>query len=259
MATESTDDTLSSDELDKALAATESIEDELLASAADVPIVEPRPERLPAGETRGLVRALWFFGVIVTAMLVLQTVQLFLPRLPPVVAASGGPPKASPIASEPTPAQEIDLTLREMRVRLSRSLYLDVIRTLEPKVQDPMVLDPDQRFEAYLLLAKAYRALGNVEKAQAWSLRATDQMIERREPAQVLEYASGLADQGRLPESRVELMKLLARRDGLGAKDSQWLSLAEARVADSWYAQAKAGQQIAPLPGAAAEAAEHAK
>jgi hypothetical protein len=252
MAHDSADDTLSSDELDKALEATETIEDELLASASELPIVEPQPTLLPPrAETHGLVRALWFFGVIVTAMLVLQTVQLLLPRLPHDVAASGGAaPHAAPAIHSPMPAEEIDRTLREMRVKLSRSLYLEVIRVLEPKALDPVLLDNDQRFETYLLLAKAYRALGNPEKAQLWSLRATDQMVERREPAQVVEFAGGLADQGRPSEARVELMKLLARRDAFTRKDEAWLSIAEARVADTWYAQAKHSPQVAPLPGA---------
>jgi hypothetical protein len=254
MAHDSADDTLS-DELDRALEnepADELLRDQLLGSAADVPIVEPRldPTPRPRDETRGLVRALWFFGIVITALFVLQTVQLFLSRGPREVAANGPGPsiRSSPLAPSPTPAEEVDRTLRDMRVRLSRNLYEDVVRVLEPKALDPG-LDKDQRFEAYLLLAKAHRALGNQEKAQMWQLRATDQMVERREPAQILEYAGALADQGQLAEARAELLKLLARRDGLTKKDEQWLSIAEARVADAWYAQAKRTKQLAPLPG----------
>jgi len=252
MAREPIDETLSSQELDKALEADGAVEDELLASAAVLPIVEPQPSQAPPSETRGLVRALWFFGAIVTAMLVLQTFELFLARSLPEEVAAGGASGArpAPVVPPPAPAEEVDRTLREMRLRLSRSLYEDVARTLEPLAEDPALLDKDQRFEANLLLARAHRQLGNVEKAQLYSLRATDQMIERREPAQVLEYASGLAEQGRHPEARAELMKLLARRDAMTARDQAWLTLAHARIADAWYLQARRSGQLPPLPGA---------
>src|SRR5262249_13151488 len=83
MAHDSAGDTLSSDDLDRALEAEpadELLGDQLIGTAADVPIVEPRldPAPLPRNETRGLVRALWFFGIVITALFVLQTVQLFL-------------------------------------------------------------------------------------------------------------------------------------------------------------------------------------
>ncbi len=253
MAHDPADETLSSDEIHEALEANEPIADELLEAAADVPIVEPRGEPISVSSSPGQTRAAWFFGTVVIALLAVQTAQPFLSPAPggnePSIAAAG---PAAPVVARASPAEEIDRTLREMRVHLSRGLYEDVRRLLEPLVDDPARLDRDQRFEALIMLAKAYRSLGNVEKAQHYSLLATDQMIERREPAEILEFAGTLANDRRQDEARVELMKLLARRDGFSEKDAPWLSLAEARIADAWYTQAKQSGHLAPLPGARA-------
>jgi hypothetical protein len=270
MAHEPEDELLSSDELHEALdpdddalapvLPAEPIDDALLESPTHVPLLDRFDEQPVSAHapSRGLVRALWFLGTIVTLLLVVQVTQLVLPRDPPIIVRAPAPEKAPPApAPAPAPAapavvslEEIDRTLREMRVRLSRGLYEDVLRLLEPLAEHPTALDPNQRFEARLLLARACRALGNVEKAQRYQMLATDQMIERREPAQVLEHASTLAEGKRPADARIELMKLLARRDGLAARDAPWLSLAEARVADAWYSQAKDSGHLPPLPGA---------
>ncbi len=180
---------------DDAFGSSPELEDELLTSVSDVPIVEPIA---PAGgglSSSGLTRALWFFGVAVTALVALQTIQLFLHR---PAAAPAGETVATTTAPPPEPhamrssAEQIDQVLLESRIHFQRGLYEEVRRVIEPLAEDPKLLDTNQRFEAYLLLAKAHRALGNVEKAQQWSLKATDQETDRREPDQIFEAAATL-------------------------------------------------------------------
>ena len=138
--------------------------------------------------------------------------------VPPSIAAnaslSSRPDAAGPRGGR-SPAEEVDRALFDTRVSLKNGLYEQVLRILEPLAEDPQMLDANQRFEAYLLLAKAHRALGNVEKAQQWSLKATDQAVDRREPAQVFEEAATLADEGRHADARRVLHQLLARADAL--------------------------------------------
>src|SRR5262249_22016002 len=132
-------------------------------------------------------------------------------------------------------------------------LYEDVVAVLEPLAADQNALTAEQRFEANLLLARAHRALGNLDKAHLFSLRATDQAVERKAPAQLLEHASLLAQDGRYPEARRTLCQLLARGDALSGKEQTYRVLAEARLADLWFKEARASGQLAPLPGAAAQ------
>jgi tetratricopeptide (TPR) repeat protein len=235
---------------DDAFGAAEPIEDELLTSVSDVPIVEPVAPR-EGGSAAGLTRALWFFGVAVTALVALQTVQLFLHRTPSApagepVATYSPPPEAH---VDRNSAERIDQVLLESRVHFQRGLYEDVRRVIEPLAEDPKLLDSNQRFEAYLLLAKAHRALGNVEKAQQWSLKATDQETDRREPDQIFESAATLSGQGRDAEARRLLHQLLARADALTAKDQPYRLQAAVRVADAWWSEAMRSGAFAPLPG----------
>jgi tetratricopeptide (TPR) repeat protein len=240
-------------DFDEDFAPAEPIEDELLTSVGDVPLVEPVEHRTPADGARGLTRALWFFGIVVTALAAVQTLQMFMARpaverlepapAPPRIEAPPPPPVSR------TPAEAIDRTLLDSRVQLSRGLYEQVRRILEPLAEDPQLLDANQRFEAYLLLAKAHRALGNVEKAQQWSLKATDQAIDRREPAQVFEEASTLADEGRHGDARRVLHQLLARADALPEKQADQRLKAQVRVADQWWDEAVHSGAFAPLPG----------
>lgn len=255
------------DLIDEDFAPQEPIEDELLTSVGDVPLVDPVEHRAPADGSRGLTRALWFFGIVVTALAALQTAQMFVARPPververpePVESAGPAVPVAPPRVVAPpqppppqtgrTPAEAIDRTLLDSRVQLSRGLYEQVRRILEPLAEDPQLLDANQRFEAYLLLAKAHRALGNVEKAQQWSLKATDQAIDRREPAQVFEEASTLAGEGRHADARRVLHQLLARADALPEKEAESRLKAQVRVADAWWGEAVRSGAFAPLPG----------
>jgi tetratricopeptide (TPR) repeat protein len=254
------------DLMDEDFAPAEPIEDELLTSVGDVPLVDPVEHRAPADGSRGLTRALWFFGIVVTALAALQTAQMFVarpaverversePAVPPVpVAPAAAPrivaPPPPPPAAGRTPAEAIDRTLLDSRVQLSRGLYEQVRRILEPLAEDPQLLDANQRFEAYLLLAKAHRALGNVEKAQQWSLKATDQAIDRREPAQVFEEASTLSGEGRHGDARRVLHQLLARADALPEKEAEYRLKAQVRVADAWWGEAVRSGAFAPLPG----------
>ncbi|MBL8841040.1 MAG: hypothetical protein JNL90_05845 [Planctomycetes bacterium] len=246
------------DEVEQRLGPIEPIADELLASPSDVPIVESR-RSLPSrggGEARSSSPALWFFGAVVTALLALQTVQLFLaPRGAANAATAATDGNAPPATAAPqrTSEQEVSRLLYESRVQMSAHVYEDAVRILEPLVADPTRLDQWQRWEAYLLLARAHRALGNVERAQAFYLRATDQSVDRREPALVLEDSGELAADGRYAEAREKLCELLARRDGLAKRDLPFAGLAEARLADTWYAQALASGQVRALPGGSAE------
>jgi tetratricopeptide (TPR) repeat protein len=238
-------------EFDDDFAAPEPIEDELLTSVGDVPLVEPVERRAPSDGSRGLTRALWFFGVVVTALAVLQTVQMFVARpvverVEPAVVQRPEPP---PAPAGRTPAEAIDRTLLDSRVQLSRGLYEQVRRILEPLAEDPRLLDENQRFEAYLLLAKAHRALGNVEKAQQWSLKATDQAVDRREPEQVIAEASRLADEGRHADARRILHQMLACADALPEKQADYRLKAQVRVADAWWGEAVRSGAFAPLPG----------
>lgn len=240
-------------DFDDDFAPAEPIEDELLTSVGDVPLVEPVEHRTPADGSRGLTRALWFFGIVVTALAAVQTLQMFMAR-PAVVRPDPAPAPTHVEAPPPppvsrTPAEAIDRTLLDSRVQLSRGLYEQVRRILEPLAEDPQLLDANQRFEAYLLLAKAHRALGNVEKAQQWSLKATDQAIDRREPAQVFEEAATLADEGRHSDARRVLHQLLARADALPEKQADQRLKAQVRVADQWWDEAVRSGAFAPLPG----------
>ena len=217
-----------------------------------MPSGEPRTSLAPRShvEARNASPALWFFGAVVTALLALQTAQLF--RSPPGAGSTeAAPPQETPpaVTSQRTSEQEVSRLLFESRVQMNAHVYEDAVRILEPLVADARQLDQWQRWEAYLLLARAHRALGNIERAQAFYLRATDQSVDRREPALVLEDSSALAADGRFPEAREKLQELLARRDGLAKRDLPFAGLAEARLADSWYAQAIAGGQVRPLPG----------
>jgi len=242
---------LSSAAIDEDFGPAEPIEDELLTSVADVPLVEP-VEPMPASEgSSSLTRALWFCGVVVTALVILQTVQMLVVR--PAVergeSAAAGPAESSGTRGGRSPAEEVDRTLFESRVQLERGLYEQVLRVLEPLAEDPQMLDPNQRFEAYVLLAKAHRALGSVEKAQKWVLKATDQAVDRREPAQVFEEAATLADEGRHADARRVLHQLLARADALSEKDADYRLKAQVRVADAWWGEAIRSGAFAPLPG----------
>jgi tetratricopeptide (TPR) repeat protein len=245
------EEAISSAAIDEAFGPAEPIEDELLTSVGDVPLVEA-VEHKPAPEgSSSLTRALWFFGIVVTALIVLQTIQMFVVR-PAVDRAepslASHPGTAGPRGGR-SPAEEVDRALFDTRVSLKNGLYEQVLRILEPLAEDPQMLDANQRFEAYLLLAKAHRALGNVEKAQQWSLKATDQAIDRREPAQVFEEAATLADEGRHADARRVLHQLLARADALTEKDADYRLKAQVRVADAWWGEAIHTGAFAPLPG----------
>jgi tetratricopeptide (TPR) repeat protein len=237
--------------IDEAFGPAEPIEDELLTSVGDVPLVEPVEKHAPAEASHGLTRALWFFGIVVTALVALQTIQMFMVR--PAGERDDPAPASRPEAAAPrrghAPAEEIDRALFDSRVQLSRGLYEQVRRVLEPLAEDPELLDVNQRFEAYLLLAKAHRALGNVEKAQQWSLKATDQAVDRREPEQVFEEASALTEEGRHADARRVLHQLLARADALPEKDRDYRIKAQVRVADAWWDEAIRTGAFAPLPG----------
>lgn len=247
------DQPLTREQLDQSFGPAEPIEDELLASASDVPLVEPNARSRSAGaqavHSAGLTKALWFFGIVVTALLVLQTAQVLLPRFAPLGPTTETPsaPTAHDDANHAA-SESITRTLNEARLHLSRSLYQDVLRVLEPVVAKPELLDPYQRFDAYLLLARAYRELNDIEKAQTWSLRAMDQAVERRGAAQIVEYASTLASSGQHEEARRALFQILARSDGLAPKEMPYARVAEARIADAWYAQAQATGKLPPLP-----------
>jgi tetratricopeptide (TPR) repeat protein len=237
--------------IDEDFGPAEPIEDELLTSVGEVPIVEPvEPKPVSAGSS-SLTRALWFFGIVVTALVILQTVQMLVVR--PAVergdSAAAGPAESAGTRGGRSPAEEVDRTLFESRVQLDRGLYEQVLRVLEPLAENPQMLDANQRFEAYVLLAKAHRALGNVEKAQKWGLKATDQAVDRREPAQVFEEAATLADEGRHADARRVLHQLLARADALSEKDADYRLKAQVRVADAWWDEAVRSGAFAPLPG----------
>ncbi len=250
------------DSVERKLDPVDLIEDELLAATPYAPIVEAigGSRDFQSGDgygARGSSRALWFFGAVVSALLILQTTQLFLDReerLAPSSPTAAGEESTATGESHRSPEQEVDRLLYESRIKLNRGVYEDVIRILEPLVADSTLTGKEQRWESYLLLARAHRALGNVERAQSYYLRATDQSIDRQEPALVLEDASDLSASGRFLEARETLFGLLARRDGLPKAAAPFAALAEARVADSWYAQALATGQIAPLPGEPMEA-----
>jgi hypothetical protein len=216
----------------------------------EVPLVEPGERRATGSGSAALVRGVWFFGISVTVLIGLQTLELFLGRAEP----PGGPTPVVSTRGADAPAprttlEQIDRMLLESRVQLSRGLYEQVVRVLEPLAQDPRTLDSNQRFEAYLLLAKAQRALGNVEKAQEWGLRATDQAVDRRAPEQVFEQASSLGEEGRQSDARRVLHQLLARADALSAKDQDYRIQAQVRVADAWWDEAQRSGAFAPLPG----------
>jgi tetratricopeptide (TPR) repeat protein len=247
------------DELEQQLGPVEPIADELLESPADVPIVERRRSRhapIPAA-AGATTAATWFFGTVVTLLLALQTWQLLVaPHAPdaPAAAPAEGPTADAALArQEAAAAAEIDRLLYESRTQLHRGVYETAIRLLEPLLEEPATLGQSQRHEAYYLLSQAHRALHHFEKAQAYYLRAIDQSVDRHAPALVLEDASQLATQGRFDGARQKLCELLARRDGLDADDVAFATQAAARVADTWYDQAVAGGQIAPLPGATPE------
>ena len=249
------------DELEQTLGPVEPIADELLSSPADVPIYERRRSRHapPPRPTGTTTAATWFFGTVVTALLALQTWQLLLapdaPVVPPVadVATPAAAAAAANAKQEAEAAAEIDRLLFESRTQLHRGVYETAIRLLEPLLEEPALLGQSQRHEAYYLLSQAHRALHHFEKAQAYYLRAIDQSVDRHEPALVLEDASLLAGQGRFDGARRKLCELLARRDGLAAKDLPFATQAAARVADTWYEQAIASGSSAPLPGATPE------
>jgi tetratricopeptide (TPR) repeat protein len=247
------------DELEQKLGPVEPIDDELLSSPADVPIVERRRSRhAPAPRATGTTTAAtWFFGTMVTVLLALQTWQLLLAPHEPAAPPAAPPADASADGVEAKAAAEaaaqVDRLLYESRTQLHRGVYETAIRLLEPLLEEPALLGQSQRHEAYYLLSQAHRALHHFEKAQAYYLRAIDQSVDRHEPALVLEDASELATQGRFDGARQKLCQLLARRDGLDARDVPFATQAAARVADSWYEQAVASGQIAPLPGATPE------
>jgi hypothetical protein len=261
MAESAADQPIASEELEKleeTFGPVEPIDDELLSSAADLPLLDAKPVAArTSSDSRGLTRALWFVGTVVAGMLVLQAAQVFLGTgaghgSPQSGGPVGAPPAtAAPTATAtPTPSDEVWRLLQETRLRLGKSAYEDVVRVLEPLAADPARLDSMQRFDMYVLLAHAHRELGNVEKAQKYTLLATEQNIERREPSQAIEHAGLLVDQGLHEDARRELFRLLARRDALPAKDADYLAIAETRVGDAWYAQAKSSGHLAPLPGA---------
>lgn len=238
--------------LDDAFGPAEPIEDELLTSVDDVPLVEPIDARHHGHSSpAGLTRALWFFGIVVTALIGVQTVHLFI-KVPASNEAPLATPPPSRSVSNDAPrdeAEQVDRLLNESRVQLSRGFYEQVLRVLEPLADEPQLLDANQRFESYLLLARAHRALGNVEKAQQWSLRATDQAVDRREPEQVFEEASALNEQARHADARHVLHQLLARADALPAKEAGYRLQAQIRVADTWWSEAQRSGAFAPLPG----------
>jgi len=247
------------DELERKLGPVEPIADELLESPADVPIVERRRSRhapIPVAAAASTA-ATWFFGTVVTLLLALQTWQLLLaphaPETPPAAPPESATTDAALAKQAAAAAAEIDRLLYESRTQLHRGVYETAIRLLEPLLEQPTLLGQSQRHEAYYLLSQAHRALNHLEKAQAYYLRAIDQSVDRHEPALVLEDASQLATQGRFDGARQKLCGLLARRDGLDARDVPFATQAAARVADTWYEQAVSSGQIAPLPGATPE------
>ncbi|MSR46825.1 MAG: hypothetical protein EXS13_07160 [Planctomycetes bacterium] len=237
----------------------ESMADPLLDSAADAAFFSPHKPASAAQHGYGPSSnaAMWFFGAVVTGLLVVQTLQLFSSRYPDPAAP---PTHANPTNTAPqeghdsSKGAEIDRLLYESRIGIDRGVYETAIRLLEPLLEQPHALSKSERSQTYLLLSQAHRAMDNIPRAQKYYLLAIDQSIDRHEPALILEDASELRDDGRFAESRQKLCALLARRDGLDKKGESLATLAAARVADTWYAQAVATGQLAPLPSLTAEA-----
>lgn len=240
-------------ELEKRLGPVTPIADELLHAAGDLPIVEPSARSPRRGERPGSPAALWFFGSVVTLLLILQSLQLFLNASarvpPPPPTTAGSAPRASTTTDSDVPSEgEFDRLLRESRLDLNKGVYETAIRLLEPLVEDPDLLEKPQRREAYFLLCQAHRALQHHELAQAYYLKAIDQAVDRSAPALTLEDAGRLREDGRFAEAREKLCELLARTDGLSVREKPLATQAAARLADAWYAQAVASRQLAPLP-----------
>lgn len=223
----------------------EAVDEPLEASLESIPIDPIAVTRQSGESNRSLVWSIRFFGLVLTGLLAVQTVSLM--RDEQAVVAEPVSYRSDPAAvSEATGF--LNSTLRSARIKLDEALYEDVVSLLEPYADASSSFSEDQRFQLFLTLARAHRRLGNAAKAQQYTLRATDQAVERREPGELFGYAQELRDQGRFEEARRVYASLLSRSDGLTGIQRESASIAEIRMADSLLAEAASKSGFPALP-----------
>jgi len=251
---------LSAEDLERTFGPTAEISDELAEQLdQDLGIVEPLPDdeddyppltrAAPAAPNKALTRSVLFFALSVLALVAVQTAEIVLKKRQPEASVPVAP---EPVAG-PNEGQLLNAVLRDARVRLDYSLYEDVVGLLEPYADDPQMFSDEQRFSLYLMLARAYRRLGNAQKAQQFTLRATDQAVERRAPADLFAYSRTLRDERRHEEARRQYASVLARSDGLTDDQRVYRELAQIRLADTFLEEARTHKELPALPGAYGE------
>ncbi len=237
---------LSEEDLEEKFGPTADIRDELAEASALEP-VEPLPETLPLpgdASMHKLSKSVRWFGIILTAFLGIQTLDIILRRAFPTTAPVG------PYPMDDLGDVSVQDTLAESQEQLKQGLYEDVISVLQPFVESDRNLEPEHRFEINLLLAKAYRQIGDIERATHFTLLATDEVTRESGYGQIIERTQELLEAGRHAETRKIYFEILCRSDEVALEDRPFLQIAQIRVADTLLSEARARGGFPQLPGA---------
>jgi hypothetical protein len=192
-----------------------------------------------------LARSIFGLGLVVTALLVVQT--LYLLRSAPAGLVSSQVPATAPDS-------RIERLLRTSLEQVDQGFYQDVVDQLGVLEETVGELTKEQRFRLFSTLSLAHRRLNQMDEAADYTSRATAQFLENESVSGLLLDAQKLRTAERFDEARRIYARILVREDSLEGGDRAMATLARLRLADCYLGEARARPEVVLLPGLPADA-----
>ena len=218
---------------------------------ADRPLVEPLPppEQAAAGSSHEIVGALRFFGLAVTLFVAVLTVEVLLDHRKGSGEEQPSGTVPAPITSAPA-VSPMGESLDRARDAIARGVHSEVVRLLEPFVNTSGEEDLPRNAELHSYLARAYAALGDIERATHHRMRAMSVAYTRPDVARTLAEIDRDLSAGRFARARRSCAQLLVRADAFPDDERRSLVQAELRIAESYVGEAEHTSTLEELPGA---------